>query len=64
MNLGDLIRNYREKHDLSQRQFAEMCDLSNGYISILEKGANPNTGKPVVPTIPQLKKLGKIWKER
>ena len=57
MNLGDLIRNYREKHDLSQRQFAEMCDLSNGYISILEKGANPNTGKPVVPTIPQLKKL-------
>lgn len=57
MTLGDLIRAYRESHDLSQRQFAVQCDLSNGYISILEKGINPNTGKPVIPTLPQLKKL-------
>lgn len=57
MKLGDLIREYRERHDISQRQFAEKCDLSNGYISILEKGVNPNTGRPVTPTIPQLKKL-------
>lgn len=57
MKLGDLIREYREKQDLSQRQFADKCDLSNGYISILEKGINPNTGRPVTPTIPQLKKL-------
>lgn len=57
MQLRDLIRNYRTTHGLSQRQFAIQCDLSNGYISILEKGMNPNTGKPVTPTIPQLKKL-------
>ena len=57
MKLGDLIRTYRESHDLSQRQFALRCDLSNGYISILEKGINPNTQRPVTPTIPQLKKL-------
>lgn len=57
MKLGDLIRDYREKQNLSQRQFADKCDLSNGYISILEKGINPNTGKPVTPTIPQMKKL-------
>ena len=57
MKLGDLIREYRETHDLSQRQFAIQCDLSNGYISILEKGVNPSTGKPVTPTIPQLKKF-------
>lgn len=57
MKLRELIRNYRESHDLSQRQFAVQCNLSNGYISILEKGVNPNTGKPVTPTIPQLKKL-------
>ena len=57
MKLGDLIRSYRESHDMSQRQFALRCDLSNGYISILEKGINPNTHRPVVPTIPQLKKL-------
>lgn len=57
MKLRDLIRSYRDSHDLSQRQFAIQCNLSNGYISILEKGINPNTGKPVTPTIPQLKKL-------
>lgn len=57
MKLGDLIREYRESHALSQRQFAIACELSNGYISILERGVNPGTGKPVTPTIPQLKKL-------
>jgi len=57
MKLGDLIKEYRESHDLSQRQFANQCDLSNGYISILERGVNPNTGKPVTPTLPQFKKL-------
>lgn len=57
MILGDLIRDYRDSHGLSQRQFANQCDLSNGYISILEKGINPSTGKPVTPTLPQLKKL-------
>ncbi|MBO5953448.1 MAG: helix-turn-helix domain-containing protein [Oscillospiraceae bacterium] len=57
MKLRDLIKNYRDTHDLSQRQFANQCGLSNGYISILEKGINPKTGKPVTPTIPQLKKL-------
>lgn len=57
MKLRDLIKNYRDAHDLSQRQFANQCNLSNGYISILEKGVNPKTGKPVTPTIPQLKKL-------
>lgn len=57
MKIGDLIRHYRDEHGFSQRQFANQCGLSNGYISILEKGENPKTGKPVVPTLPQLKKL-------
>lgn len=57
MTLSELICNYRTEHDLSQRQFALKCDLSNGYISMLEKGANPNTGKPMIPTIPKLTKL-------
>lgn len=57
MKLRELIKEYRDSHDLSQRQFAAQCSLSNGYISILEKGINPKTGKPVTPTMPQLKKL-------
>ena len=57
MTLGDLVKDYRTMHDLSQRQFALLCGLSNGYISILEKGLNPKTEKPITPTIPQLCKL-------
>ena len=44
MKIGDLIQKYRAEHDMSQRQFAIMCGLSNGYISMLEKGKNPKTG--------------------
>lgn len=57
MKLGDLIKEYRDSHDLSQRTFATKCELSNGYISMLERGINPSTGKPVVPTLTLLKKL-------
>ena len=57
MKIGDLIQKYRAEHDMSQRQFATMCGLSNGYISMLEKGKNPKTGQPVTPTLPKLKAL-------
>lgn len=57
MKLGELIVEYRASHRISQRQFADMCGLSNGYISMLERGMNPKTQKPITPTIPQLKKL-------
>lgn len=57
MKLGDLIREYREQHHMSQRQFALRCGLSNGYVSMLERGENPKTHKPVTPTLQQMKKL-------
>lgn len=57
MTLGDFLSEYRHEHDLSQREFAQICSLSNGYISILEKGKNPNTGKAIIPTLPALQKL-------
>lgn len=57
MTLKDLIMEYRSEHDLSQRQFAATCGLSNGYISMLEKGQNPSTKLPVTPTLPKLKQL-------
>lgn len=55
--LADILVEFRRDHDLSQRQFANQCGLSNGYISMLEKGINPATSRPVTPTLPQLKKL-------
>ena len=57
MTLGELIENFRKKHDLSQRQFASMCGLSNGYISMLERGFNPKTKLPIVPTLPKILQL-------
>lgn len=57
MTLGELIVRYRQEHHLSQRQFAAASNLSNGYISMLEKGINPNTEQPIVPTLMAFKKL-------
>ena len=54
MTLGDYIKQYRDEHELSQRQFALQCGLSNGYISMLERGENPKTHKPIKPTLEKL----------
>ena len=42
---------------MSQRQFGQLCGLSNGFISMLEKNLNPNTGQPLVPSITNLQRL-------
>lgn len=57
MTLGDAIREYRTEHKMSQRQFAEKCGLSNGYIAMVERGVNPATGKPIVPSIDRCKAI-------
>ena len=57
MKLSDLIIDYRNRMNISQREFSRRCNLSNSYISFLEKEVNPKTGKPIVPTIEQYKKL-------
>ena len=50
MTLGEVIQEYREANNMSQRQFAERCGLSNAYISILEKNESPKTKEAPVPT--------------
>lgn len=57
MNIGEFVFNYRKEHGLSMQAFGDLCGLSRAYISILEKGINPTTGKPFVPTIETLKKI-------
>lgn len=57
MTLVELMQKFREEQGLSQRQFAAKCGLSNSYISVLESGTNPSTGKPAVPTLIALKKI-------
>jgi len=59
MTLSEFVIQYREAHGFSQRQMANKCGLSNGYISMLEKNENPKTGRPLIPSIPALEKLAK-----
>lgn len=54
MTLSSLISRYRESHGLSQRQFATLCGLSNGSVSLIESGLNPATGKPIKPSLKTL----------
>lgn len=49
MKLSEILKTYREENDLSQREFAKKCGLSNSLISILEMGKNPQTGKAIDP---------------
>ena len=51
MSIGKVIKEYRKKHELSLREFAEMCKLSHAYIDKLENGKDPITGKDVTPTM-------------
>lgn len=57
MTLGEVIKEYREKQHISQREFAKMSGLSNGYISMLEKNQNKKTGKPMIPNLDTYKQI-------
>ena len=57
MKLSTILIEYRNKMQISQRELARRCDLSNSYISFIENEFNPRTGKPIVPTLEQYQKL-------
>lgn len=56
MELNELLKNYREEHDLSLREFAKRAGLSPAAITYLENGKN---GKPVSPNSKTLEALAK-----
>lgn len=56
MTLKDLVVSYLDTHNLSQREFARLCGVSNSSISLLIKGTNPKTGEPIKQTLDTLKK--------
>lgn len=57
MKLSEIIKKYRESHNISQRQMGAQCGLSTGYISLIEKEVNPQTGKRMIPSLPVMNKL-------
>lgn len=57
MELKTFINSYRTEHNLTMEQFAKSASLSKGYISMLEKGYNPQTGKKIIPSINALNNI-------
>lgn len=59
MELKTFINSYRKKNDLTMEEFAKLASLSKGYISMLERGYNPQTGKKIIPSISALNNIAK-----
>ena len=59
MKLGEWLKEYRMEHGLSMQNFADSCGFSKAYVSMLEKGVNPTTNKPVSPTMQTFEKIAK-----
>lgn len=57
MKIGEYVKQYRKERGLSMQAFGDMCGLSRAYISILEKGINPTTGRPFAPSLITLQKI-------
>ena len=57
MTLAEFVKKYRAEHDLSQRQFAKKCGVSNGYISIIENEMHYKTGRKMDISIGKMKLL-------
>ena len=58
MTLAEYLAKYREEHgNISQRDLAKLCGISNGYIAMLERGYAPSSGQPITPSMKTLRKL-------
>lgn len=55
MTLGQIIKQYREEHDLSMSEFARLSGMSKSYVSALEKDRHPKTGKRILPSTETVK---------
>lgn len=59
MTIGELVNKYRTEHELPMQEFANRCNLSKSYISMLEKSVNPRNNKPIIPTIETYNKIAR-----
>jgi transcriptional regulator with XRE-family HTH domain len=57
MKIGDILRKYRDDHGYSLREFSRISGVSNSYLSMLESGRHPRTGRPIVPTLTKLNQI-------
>ena len=51
MKIGEKINQLRTQHGYTMQVLADKSGLTKGYISLLEKGINPGTGKEIIPSL-------------
>lgn len=56
MKLSEIVKTYREDHEMSLRTFARSCDLSHAVINNIEREKNSN-GDPFTPSFETLQKI-------
>ncbi|MCS4488360.1 helix-turn-helix domain-containing protein [Streptococcus sciuri] len=57
MKLGKIVKDYRTSQRLSMGKFAKLANLSKAYISMLEKGENPATKRPISPSLETIQNI-------
>lgn len=57
MTIGEILKQYREEHGYSLRDFSKISGVSNSYLSMLESGRHPRSGRPIVPTLTKLNQI-------
>ena len=60
MSIGDVIHKYRKENGVTMQRFAELCGRSKGYISMLEKGVNPSSGRAIDPSIGTIARIATV----
>ena len=58
MRIGERVMQFRDEHNLSQREFARKCGVSHVVIQFIEKGERSN-GEPYLPKFDTIRKLAR-----
>ena len=61
MKLGDKIKKLRLMNNMTMQILAEKSGISKGYISMLEKGINPQTKKTLTPSLDKVQKIAIVF---
>lgn len=57
MTIGEYIKRYRAENKMGSRAFADKCGISRAYVGVLERGINPSTNQPVIPSRDTVQKV-------
>ena len=61
MRLEERIKQLRINRNMTMQQLADLSNLTKGYISMLERGLNPSTKKPIVPSLETVQNLANAF---